>query len=454
MEFVGRVKEKAALSHFLAAPGFGGAVVYGRRRLGKTSLIKEALKSFAGPALFYQCLNSKVESENVKGLLDVVRYFFPNVILSEKSTFQEVLKALFILGEKKPLVLVLDEYPYLRDGDRTDSMIQSLIDSYKDTSSLKLILCGSDVGIMKEVVDESHPLFGRMALKIKLSPFDYYDAALMLPFASLEDKVRYYAVFGGVPYYLEQIKASASFESNVKALLLEDFAPLENEIIGGIAAEFGKVANASFIMDDLAKGISRYQELKSTFKDRTNGDFDYGLATLMAMELVVKNGTLNGEAKRSYYAIGDNLYDFYFSCIHPFLQYRSLLSPEAFYKAYVEPALNPAYLTRKFERVAYEFLLRQNRAGLLLPPLTGLGRYVYHDRASKTNGEFDLVGQDERGYTFYECKYSGHPLGRDVVREETGQLAACHLPYYRLGFFSRKGFDSDVSKETYVCYSL
>lgn len=454
MEFVGRTKEKVALSNFLSAPGFGGAVVYGRRRLGKTSLIKEALKSFQGPVLFYQCLNTKVESENVKGLLDVARLFFPNLLLSEKSTFQEILKALFILGEQTPMVLVLDEYPYLRDGDRTDSMIQSLIDSYQKTSSLKLILCGSYVGIMREVVDESHPLFGRMILKIKLAPFDYYDAALMLPFASPNDKFRYYATLGGVPYYLEQIDASRSFEENLKALLLKEFAPLASEIVGGISAEFSKIANASFIMGDLTHGLSKYQELKSSFKDHAQGDFDYCLNTLMAMDLVAKNGTLNGNDKRAYYTIADNLFDFYYSCVYPFLQYRDLVPTDDFFKTYVEPALQPAYLARKFERVAYEFLLRRNRLGKNDPSFTGLGRYVYNDRLTKTNGEFDVVSRDPKGYIFYECKYSVRPLGLTVVHEEERQLAACHLPYYRLGFFSRSGFDSEVSSGPYLCYSL
>ena len=83
-------------------------------------------------------------------------------------------------------------------GNLTDSIIQSLIDKYKNDSNLKPILCGSCVGIMKEVIDDAHPLCGHMDAKLKLFPFDYYDAAKMLSDASNDDKIRYNAVFGGI----------------------------------------------------------------------------------------------------------------------------------------------------------------------------------------------------------------------------------------------------------------
>jgi AAA+ ATPase superfamily predicted ATPase len=90
MNFVGREKELKALGGVLKTPGFCGAVVYGRRRLGKTSLIREAIKSYSGKVIFYQCLNTRVESENVRGLLAVAvlsfRIFFCRITaLSWKS---------------------------------------------------------------------------------------------------------------------------------------------------------------------------------------------------------------------------------------------------------------------------------------------------------------------------------------------------------------------------------
>jgi AAA+ ATPase superfamily predicted ATPase len=454
MDFVGREEELEVLHGALDHKGFSGVVVYGRRRLGKTHLIQEAAKSFSGKVVYYQCLNSKVESENVVGLLGVAKLFFPDLLLSEKSSFQEILNAFFVLSKKEPICLILDEYPYLRNGDLTDSIIQALIDKYQNDSNLKLILCGSYVGIMEEVIDDAHPLYGRMDVKLKLSPFDYFDAAKMLPDASEDEKIRYYAVFGGVPYFLEKINTKEGFESNIKNLILRNFAPLESEILGGIEKEFKKIENASFLMDNLAVGKEKYLDLKTLFKDRTKGDFDYCLQTLMDMGLVTKRGSLNENEKKSYYQFGDNLYDFYYSCVHPLLQYRDVLPLDVFFERYVGPLLNTVFLPRKFEEICGQFLLRRNRHGLNKPLFDKIGRYVFHDEKSKRNGEFDLATEDPKGMVFYECKYWEKPVGLPVALEEERQLKACRLPYYRLGFFARNGFEENMKEKPYLLYSI
>jgi AAA+ ATPase superfamily predicted ATPase len=453
MNFVGREKELKALGGVLKTPGFCGAVVYGRRRLGKTSLIREAIKSYSGKVIFYQCLNTRVESENVRGLLDVVRFVLPDLLLSDNSSFMEVLKALFIVARKEPICLVLDEYPYLRNGAGTDSMIQSLIDEYKEESSLKLILCGSYVGIMEEVVDSSHPLYGRMSLLLRVLPFDYYDTSLMLPTASNDDKIRYYAVFGGTPYYLEKIKPDEDFESNVKNQILREFAPLESEILGGIRTEYSKIKNASLVMDLMASGKEKYLDLKKKFCQNTQADFDYLLKTLLDMGLVTKTGTLDAPDKKNFYGFGDNLYDFFFTCVHPNLQFRDLLPLDAYFSTYIKPVLEEQYLSRQFEKICREFLVRRNRLCLNNPLFTAIGRYVYNDKNTHTNGEFDIVTKDPQGLIFYECKYWKKPVDETVIRQEREQLKACGLKAYRLGFFSRSGFDKSIVDSTDLFYS-
>jgi AAA+ ATPase superfamily predicted ATPase len=452
--FVGRKYELTLLREVLSRESFQGIVVYGRRRLGKTELVKEAAKSFSGKVLYYQCLNSKSESDNVKGLLAVARLFFPDLLLSDQSSLFEVLKAFFVLAKKEPLCLILDEYPFLRQGELTDSQIQSLIDAYKDDSALKLILCGSYIGIREEILDASKPLYGRFQTKIKLAPFDYNDAAKMFPTLSADEKIRYYAVFGGTPYFLSQIDPAKGLEGNIKDLLLREFAPLEREILDGVGKEYCKITNASIIMDCLASGLEKYGDLKTLFRDKCSGDFDYTLSTLLDMGLVRKNGTLNHSAKFAYYGFGDNLYNFYFTCVHPYLPFRDVFSVDEFFSRYIESPLETSFLPHTFESIAQEFLIRRNRLGLNEPLFSEIGRVVYNDPRHHRNGEFDLVSRDEKGDTYYECKYTNDPLTLAVALLEEKQLKDCGLPHYRMGFIARKGFAPELQKKGYLLFSL
>lgn len=114
----------------------------------------------------------------------------------------------FKKSEKEPMIFVLDEYPYLRENSKgLDSVLQSVIDHYKDTSNMKLIVCGSYVDTMKALLEKQNPLYRRIDLTINLKPMDYYESAMFYSGFSEEDKVRLYSVFGGIPYYNRLIDA-------------------------------------------------------------------------------------------------------------------------------------------------------------------------------------------------------------------------------------------------------
>ena len=102
-----------------------------------------------------------------------------------------------------------------------------LIDRYKDSSSLKLVLCGSYVEIMKSLLARENPLYGRVDLTIDLKPMDYYESAMFYPDFSAEDKVRLYSVFGGIPYFNRLIDSSLSVKENIQELISAPGARLE-----------------------------------------------------------------------------------------------------------------------------------------------------------------------------------------------------------------------------------
>ena len=189
MKFIGRDAELNRLNKLISSDKFNTSLIYGRRRIGKSELIKQVLKTNDKLSVYYECKNVS-ESSNVESLADILSEQLHLPKLGYKK-IEDILKYIFKLGKKEKIVIVLDEYPYLKEVVKgIDSIIQNLIDNYKDESKVTLILAGSYVNIMKSLLEESNPLYGRIDYTINLLPMDYYESSLFYPNYSNENKVR------------------------------------------------------------------------------------------------------------------------------------------------------------------------------------------------------------------------------------------------------------------------
>lgn len=453
MEFIGRKEELNTLFQLYHEVGLKGAIVYGRRRFGKTSLLLESSKSFPGKVIFYQCLRM-TDKENAKQLFLAVKMIFPEAELLGDFTFLDVLQLIFRLSENVPVLLILDEYCYLKDRDGIDSYLQSLIDHHLDFN-LKIVLSGSIVDVMEHLLDADHPLHGRFLYKICLQAFDYYDSSLFYPKVSLEDKIKYYSVLGGIPYYLSMIDVEKTFEENLEYLFLSSYAPITNEIQTTLQEEFSKIDNAAFLISLVLSGKHSYTDIKQAFYAQVkNSDVNYILTRLTEMGFVSKRYAINDDKRKSaYYEIEDNLFAFFYHIINPKFGLIHLMTPEMFYKNFIEKRMNQDFIPHRFEKICQEFLIRKNKSGKLNPFFYQIGSYTYNDSKKKIHGQFDLVTMDEKGNIVYECKYTKEKITSAVVNEEKRQLKECNVPYYQLGFFSKSGFDLQ-DKEDYLCYTL
>ena len=443
MDFFGRIKELEVLKNMYLEKGLNGAIIYGRRRFGKSTLIKESSKYFDGLFIYFQCLKA-LDIVNAQGLSMVIKDKIPDAFLSQNASFTEVLDFLFLKSLSLPILLVLDEYSYLNNREYIDSFLQSRIDQYKDTSKMKIILSGSYVDIMDHLLDMNNPLHGRFKYKIKLEAFNYYEASNFYKNVSLEDKVKYYAVFGGVPYYLSMLDTNKSFEDNVKCLLLSEFAPLENEINTTMKEEYSKVENAAFVMDLITRGKHSYSDIKAIFNiNAPKSDLAYLLNQLVDMHFITKTYALNEKnEKKAYYDIDDNLFAFYFKLIYPTLAYKAILTTDKYFEQ-IKEKMYGEFIPLKFEKLCKEFLIRKNKNDEFNPPLLLIGSYTYNNPKLHKNGQFDIVTYDELGYTFYECKYTNSVVDKSIYLEEINQLSDAKITNYRLGFFSKSGFSND-----------
>lgn len=442
-KFYGREKQRRLLHRLFVKEEQQTVLIFGRRRVGKSELIKQSLRETELTGIYYECRQT-TEQNNTDSICQLLSetYHYP------KPTFQSIealLDYLFQSSADTPLIFVLDEYPYLREVvTGLDSILQALIDKYRDTSSLKLILCGSYVDVMKSLLMKENPLYGRVDHTIDLKPMDYYESAMFYPSFSDEDKVRLYSVFGGIPYYNRMIDSSLSVRENMIELIASPDARLENEVGMYLKSEISKINNANEVFGALAKGYSRFSDLLSQSHVSSSPTLADVLDKLIRMEVVKKEAPINDEnnKRKAGYYITDNLSLFYYRYIFRFSSQLRILDPDIFFDRYIAEDFETKYVPHIFEDICRQYLIRQNRLGLMEIPFDRIGKYYYDDPATRTNGEFDVVTQDPLGYIFYEAKFRREPVTLNMIEKELRQVQAAGLVCYRYGFFSRSGFQT------------
>ena len=439
--FYGRENERKKLHTMFLSDGQMISLIYGRRRIGKSELIKQGLKETNLKSIYYECKQT-TERNNVDSLAELIGEIFD----FPKPAFENIevlLQFLFKMSEKEPMILVLDEYPYLRENSKgLDSILQSIIDHYKDTSHMKLIVCGSYVDTMKALLEKQNPLYGRIDLTLNLKPMDYYESALFYPEFTEEDKVRLFSVFGGIPYYNRLIDAKKSVRENIIELIASPGARLENEVSMYLNSEISKITNANEVFEALAKGFSRYKDILDQSNVSSGPALIDILDKLMRMDVVSKEAPINDEnnKKKSGYFISDNLSLFYYKYIFRNLSRMNIMDSDVFYDKYIAEDFETKYVPKSFERICRQYLIRKNRNGLMDEVFEKIGKYYYDDPIEKRNGEFDIVTLDDKGYIFYEAKFRKDPVTESTVQNEIRQVEQTGLECYRYGFFSKSGF--------------
>ena len=343
--FYGRENERKKLHRMFLSDGQMISLIYGRRRIGKSELIKQALKETDIKSIYYECKQT-TERNNVDSLAELIAEIFD----FPKPAFENIealLQFLFKMSEKEPMILVLDEYPYLRENAKgLDSILQSLIDHYKDTSNMKFIVCGSYVDTMKALLEKQNPLYGRIDLTLNLKPMDYYESALFYPEFTEEDKVRLFSVFGGIPYYNRLIDGQKSVRENIIELIASPGARLENEVSMYLNSEISKITNANEVFEALAKGFSRYKDILDQSNVSSGPALVDILDKLMRMDVVSKEAPINDEnnKKKSGYFISDNLSLFYYKYIFRNMSRMNIMDSDVFYDRYIAEDFEKKYI--------------------------------------------------------------------------------------------------------------
>lgn len=454
--FIGRDNELKGLSEKLNNDRFESILIYGRRRIGKTELIKEAIKNLNCVSVYFECKLSLL-NENLIDFNNEV-----NRVLNcdfRFDSFKKILKFLFDYSRKEKIVLVIDEFPYLlQSKSLIISDIRDLIDEYCMNSKMKIILSGSLVQVMKNLNDSSSETYGRFTSIIPLTAFDYFDSSKFYDNYSDEEKILMYSVFGGVAFFNSLIDSSLTALDNIKKLILNKNSILQLEVENMVISEVSKISLANSVVNIIGEGNTKYSDivnrLTSNKSEKVNPD--YILKKLIDLEIIEKVYPINekNNKKRTFYRFKDNLMEFYYRYIYRYKNANSYLTVDDFYDEFVKEDLLSKYLSLKFENISKEFLIRANQKHKISPLFYDIGTYFFNDSKLKINRQFDLVTEDKNGYIAYECKFKDKPLSKKTINEEEYQIISSGLNVYKLGFISKSGFEKNIDQDRYNLFSL
>ena len=309
--FIGRDRELNALNNRFSSGKFEFAVIYGRRRVGKTALINEFIKD--KEAIFFTGVETNATQNLENFSRSIMEHSTGMQIDSLFPSFQKALEYVFELSKSKRIVLVIDEYPYVaRSSKSLASTLQLLIDKNKEKSKLFLILCGSSMSYMEDhVLAYKAPLYGRRTAQLKIEPFDFFEASLFFKNFSKEEKAIAYGVIGGTPQYLTQINDTLSIEQNVKDLYLNQTSSLFEETENLLKQEVREPAIYNAVITAIATGCSKLNEIANRISEDSSVCAIY-IKNLISLGLVKKETPYGESSKRkTIYSIEDNMFRFW-----------------------------------------------------------------------------------------------------------------------------------------------
>ena len=435
--FIGRQKEIGILRQSIR-DGVKGIMVYGQRQVGKTSLIDEAFSTDEFVLVRHECVKGSYEYNVELLALSVANATGIGFAKDSRDVFN-LLSIMEMSGSGKPIVVVLDEYQYLRqtqDDGVIDSYMQRFIDSI--TGNVTLVLCGSYVTVMQELLEYGNPLFSRLKTIVRLTTFDYLESSLFYPDLCVRDKIAFYAVFGGYPFVLENVDQTLSLEENIKNLMLNPYSSLRMTIESVLLQEIGKTGMPYEVLSKIGNSKLRYHELQSLMAGDVTGTLDRILKRLVEMGIIEKVSPINrkDDKRKTFYEIRDNLLRFHFTYIYPMRALPTRLEGDVLYDKFIAPSLN-TWISKRFEVQVCEYFAHMQDASL-----EAVGSYWYDDPSSRKNGEFDCALKRNGRYSLYEVKYLSRPMTYQLYEEERAKMEKVeYIDVASLGFVSSSGFD-------------
>ena len=415
--FYCREQELAKLNRRYADDQFECVVIYGRRRVGKTAIIKEFCKD--KPAVFFSALNATAQ-ENLESLSSAIfEYQHPDLAGNDAPvypSFDAALQEITRLAESQRLIFVIDEYPYLAKANKSfSSRLQHIIDHTWQSSKLFLILCGSSMSFMeKQVLGYESPLYGRRTAQFKLEALHYREIKAFHPNLSPEQLSLIYGITGGIPHYINKL----GVRSDIDAALLENFfepsAYLFEEPENLLKQELREPAMYNSIIAAIAGGASHINEITTKVGIESGKCMKY-LTVLLELGILQKETPLTEKpGRKTIYTIKDQFFRFWYRFVPRNMTAISSGRIANVYDRAVKAHLH-GHMGLAFEEMCKEYLLYY--ADNLPIELSDIGQWWGSDKETHKEVQIDIVGcqTDSKEYLIGSCKYRNEKIGTDEL---------------------------------------
>lgn len=443
--FIGRKEELCELESRFNSGRFEMGVVYGSRRIGKTSLLKEFVKN--KNALYFQAKESNeldnrtAFSNEINRLLGIpYRFVYPD--------YTEAFEALINLANNEPFVIVIDEIAFLSHSDKGFlSELQFITDHKLKDTQIKLILSGSTISFMKDIIKNKRgPLFQRSTFQMHIKKMVYSDALAFLEGLSSEEKIKYLSIFGEHPFYLEMIDKSEPFETNIYNLLFSRFGNLV-EAPDKVLPTASKDQNTyNSILKAIANRKRTNKEIAEYIGKTPNYVASY-LPRLVDNEIIEKRESFVKNQKMNYYEISDSLIRFWYKFIFD----NKDEIQQSMGKVIFEESLEDIrlFISLGFEEVAISFLTEKNINGELGYRYGIIRNYKVENsrlgRSIELDGLANGLYKAKNRLLVVECKYRTKALSAAVLEHVSESASVFPAEHYDIYLFSKSGFADDIT---------
>lgn len=449
-QFVDRELEMETLQNEYERDGSALVVLYGRRRVGKTTLISEFIKD--KKALFFLA-SEEAEAQNRNAFKEKVAEFIDSNLLrsADIKNWDVLFKAIMDTPFESKPVIVLDEFQYLGKANSAfPSIFQRIWEEILKDKSVMVILCGSLISMMEsQTLAYGSPLYGRRTAQIRLKqiPFGYYHE--FFPNKIRGELIEMYAVTGGVPKYIELFSESKDIYSAIQKCVLNRSGYLYDEPHFLLQQEVSEVGSYFSIIKAIAAGNSKLSAISSTLEIKSTSLTKY-LKTLIDLDILEREVPITEEnpekSKKGLYKIKDNYLRFWFAFVYPNMSFiESGHSRIVMNK--IRNSLVKNHIAFVYEDVCKERMWDLNAEGVWPFNFTKIGRFW------DSKDEIDIVALDPEGKNLIlgECKYWTDPVGVSVLRDLEAKTDS--VPWERNNrkvwyvLFSASGFRDELIKE-------
>lgn len=423
--FINRDAQRRELRHLAASNRPHLALLTGRRRVGKTFLLTH---TWDEEAYFYFTASKTTPEINRRQLVQTLAAWSGERLHPEDyPTWRSVFDLLFRIEREGPLVVVLDEFQYLGDGEagavEVASELNAVWERPRADRPILIVLAGSAVGTMEALAAGGGPLYGRFTWQHQLQPFGYWHTAEMVPFPDLLDRALAYGIFGGTPRYLNSIDVSQSLAENVSRLLLDPSGEVRLLVETALEQEEGlrDVLKYRAILQAVATGSTKRNEIANQAGLENDTALRDKLARLIDLGYIEELTNVGATANTAIrYGVADAAFRFHQQFVERNRSILERLPARAVWDKAVEPHLSD-YMGHEFERIAVQAYDRR-AVGLGLPLVKEQGRWEGVDRERKSV-ELDIVSPLLGGGVLTgEVKWHKDPVTVRVHRHHLDKL--------------------------------